>query len=70
MKLQGVIGKRIVGIWQKRIFNKGTGRQDVDVIQIELENDWKLRPVVCDCAYDGDYAVDFVIVKPAKGGAK
>jgi hypothetical protein len=62
MKTRGVVGKRIMQVTQKRVYNRHVMSMVNAVEAIILEDGTELRPVICE--WEGDYSVDFVVVKP------
>lgn len=68
MKGAGVIGKRIVRIEQERFYNRNSGRLDVNVQALVLEDGTRIWPVTTET--DGDYAHDFGVSKPKRRRAK
>ncbi len=59
MKARGVVGKRIVRIDQTQFFNKNTGKMDVALGALVLEDGTRLIPLVIETEYEP--VVDLVV---------
>lgn len=61
MKSRNVIGKRIIGVRQKRFYNKHVGCMCTEIYALVLEDGTEIRPI----AYEREYEmyVDAIVYK-------
>lgn len=62
MKSRGVVGKRIKAIRQERYYDSRTGRMQVNVLALVLDDETLLIPVG-DIDEEGIHRADFIVQK-------
>jgi hypothetical protein len=64
VRSRDVVGRRIVAVQQERFWNQQTGRTDVNVVALVLDDGTRVYPITIEtCA---GYAHDLHVQKPKK----